>query len=152
MSILEPMNPLDTTKVTQYVTDLRKQQPVHDRTSADDMRIVLRGHEERKDYHAANVKEWEAKLAAQEQSWKDLRKALKAAEAMVGVRPALRTDIAMLKEKISKCEEDGKDIQRNLTMQRNVLAGIQKHLDEFDYAKLARLEKEEKALAKVGLL
>ena len=143
---------IDAQKYTERATEMRKAQPVHDRTTATDMKIVLSGHEDRKAYHAANVKEWEAKLAAQEQSWKDLRKALKAAESMVGVRPALRTDIAMLKEKISKCEEDGADINRNLTIQRNVLAGIQKHLDEFDYAKLARLEKEEKALAKVGLL
>ena len=151
-SISEPMNPLDTTKLTQQVTEIRKAQPQHDRTSADDMLIVLRAFEERQEFHQSNVRELEAKLKAQESKWKDLRQALKAAEAMVGVRPDLRADIAVLKEKISKCEEDGTDIKRRLTIQRNVLAGVEKHLADFDHEKLARLEKEEAALRKVGLL
>jgi chromosome segregation ATPase len=151
-SLLEPMNPVDSTKYAQQATEIRKSQPVHDHTSAEDMRIVLRGHNIRAAYHENNVKEWEGKLAESETQWKDLRKALKAAEAMVGVRPHLREDIASLKARIAKCEEDGADIKRNLEIQRNVLAGIQKLIDEFDHQKLARLEKEEAALAKVGLI
>ena len=151
-SVLDPMNDVDTAKLTATITDIRRSQPQHDRTSADDMRIVLHGLEERRDHHESNVRTLEELLQQRTQKWKDLTKALKTAETMVKTRPDLRYDIAMLKDKISKSEEQGAAIKQRLQIDRNIMNGTQKQIDEFDHAKLAQLTKEEAALKKVGLI
>jgi uncharacterized protein YydD (DUF2326 family) len=142
---------IDAEKYTEQSTAIRKSQPVHDPTTAMDMRIVLNGLQDRRDFHASNVLHLEGLLKEQNGKWKDLRKALAAAQELVTTRPMMRVDINIVKERIAKCEEQGASIKRSLEIQRKIVEGTQVHIDNFDHAKLAQLEKDEAALSKVGL-
>jgi len=156
MSILTPLNDVDSTKLTKFATDLRRSQPVFDRTSADEMGIDLHNRQERERFHTGKVEELAKQVSDLTAKWQKLNNAIAAAETLLTQRPWLREDIATWKKEMTSIEEDGATVKKVLEAQETLLKQSKKDLQQlsdknprgFDHKKYERL-KQEDALLKI---
>ncbi|HWY70693.1 MAG TPA: hypothetical protein VNX88_18645 [Terriglobales bacterium] len=148
---------IDAEKYTATATAIRAEQnriALIDRTTADDMAEDLRQRQERVKSCADRVAGLELELTEQEGKWTNYKNAIESAERLLATRPDLRHDIAAMKDKLEKCEEEGAEIKKHLDRQRDILKQAKsdvkplsdKNPRGFDFAKFDRLQAEEKAL------
>ena len=146
--------PVDSEKLTQFATELRRSQPAIDKTSADDMATELLNRKELLKFKTNKLAEFDdqrAKLTAQ---WKKLNNAIAAAEKQLTARPWLRSDIADWRREMESIEEDGAAVKRTLEGYENGVKAAKEMLKQlseknprgFDYVKFERLKEEEAAL------
>ena len=147
-----PIESLDTNAVSKAVAELTKNRPPSvDRTTFADMDIQLASLQERERYHqdiiegeAENLSNLEGVLARHVE-------AIRLTKELVGRRPALRNDVAEKELVLEYRQRDVADSARHLASHRNMLAGVQKLLREFDRTKYAALKAEEALFIKAGL-
>jgi hypothetical protein len=151
VSILTPSNEVDSTKLTQYVTDLRNAQPKHDTRTAEDLRIELRQLTERKEHHEALRDRAEEELKDANTKYVAKRDALNVAKDMVATRPALRVDIRELEYQLPKMEEQIAELETVAQRNQAIIDGTNKLIKAFDHKRLKELEQQEKILQQAGL-
>jgi predicted nucleic acid-binding Zn-ribbon protein len=151
MSILTPVNPVDSTKLTQTVTDLRNAQPKHDTRTADDLKIELRQLTERVEFHEQKRDRAESELKETNAKFADKTNALNVAKDLVSVRPALRTDIKELEYQLRVITEQIVDFEKEIQRNQNIIDSTRKLVKAFDHKRLKEMEQQEKILAQAGL-
>jgi hypothetical protein len=150
-SILTPLNPVDTEKLAKVAKELYDAQPKHDHRTVEDLRIELRGLEDRKQSHDELIDRAEGDLKELNQRFAKLTNALATAKDMVGVRPALRRDIPPLERALAALVEDIADKEQYIRRHKNIAQGVALLIKGFDHKLLKKLEQQEKVLQQAGL-
>jgi predicted nucleic acid-binding Zn-ribbon protein len=117
----------------------------------EDLRIELRGLEDRKQSHVELIDRAEAELKELNERFAKLTNALATAKDMVAIRPALRRDIPPLERALAALVEDIADKEQYIQRHKNIAQGVALLIKGFDMKLLKKLEAQEKVLQQAGL-
>ncbi len=147
-----PIESLNTNAISKAVAELTKNRPPNvDTTTFADMDNQLAALQEREGHHQSIIEGEEEELKHLEGVLARHVESIRLTKELVGKRPALRNHVAEMELVLEYRQRDVADSARHLASHRNMLAGIQKLLREFDRTKYASLKAEEALFVKAGL-
>jgi len=151
MSILTPMTPVDTDKLTKQMKKQHAASPKTDPRTAEDLRIELRALTDRMQYHEELRDNGKAKVKELNERYAKLNNALATAKDMVAIRPRLRSDIKELEYALPALTEEIADVEAYVQRHTNIANGVALLIKGFDHKRLKELEAQEKILSAAGL-
>jgi hypothetical protein len=147
-----PIESLNTNAVNKAVAELTKNRPPNvDKTTFAEMDNDLTSLQERAQHHQMLIEREEEELKHFQAVLARHVESIRLTKELVGKRPALRNDLAEKERELEYRQRDVDDSEKHLDRHRNMLAGVQKLLREFDHAKYNALKAEEVALRKAGI-